>query len=868
MIHISRDTLFTVGSTVVCVLALRMSQRLLRQFIIEMMIEFLGLPPLLVTLVHWVILPTVFASVGLILKSLYRASKFDDAHLLFLSNDSMVKLKLWLAWWSGRSLEFDMFRPVRPAGNTPSASWTTQNGKITLTTQTKTEVFPSLNVANGIVSLDWINAGQYRATTTRIDDMTCRFVLVPLEPFSSFEVNVNMFEDRIPEFAVRREVVGNETATFLCRQGFYETSQFTNRCWETILNAMAVANKETTAYSVGTIVDKFYENPTKDQIIEIQALAACFWNTNKLQKQPIQRPAHIAKIQFVGDDRDDALAPYKPTGRTVLPFLSVKPNSSPMKGYQSDLAAVHYRIDMVRNTVASLSAKAREYIDEFVDLVAPAPIRPWTLEAVIEHQDGPLQRLRNERVKWFMDTLTAKVKAMIKVEPVANDGPVRNISTLPAEYNLANGRYMLAAAEWLKKNTEWYTAGKTPTAVAERITTLASEAMRAAGNPGAAKLCCADVSKMDAGKHPYIQAWLTSRIYARMFTHDCDELLSIREKEAMATATTDGGVSYEIGATQLSGSACTTIDNTITNAFLSYAAHRIEGLTPQESYQKLGAYVGDDSVSHNSALAMEAAGQLFGYTIKAEMVSYGEHVPFLSRMFYAVWHGEPVSFQDPNRLMAKAHLTYAPPQFSDLEAATNKFRGYSELDPGVRVYRHIFEKLKELGGDTGRRWSGDTPYNLQQGENWPTCGESQNIWTGITGTTVQQYVHWLKNVDSYEQLLKSSPPLVLNDAKNKDTITIDPQEPGSVPPIPIHKIPEEATVAVPRNHPGATAARSRAEAARDETRSMAKDEKRKKKATVRAEKQARVPGKPPSLFEIGEWKPKSGLKKSARTDST
>ena len=208
-------------------------------------------------------------------------------------------------------------------------------------------------------------------------------------------------------------------------------------------------------------------------------------------------------IEFVGDERDDPEAPWRPTGRAVMPALCTEPDSMPVKGKQNSLSAVHYRLDCCRNPITKYPIKVFEWAGEFCDRTVRRQIEPWSLDAVLEHQDGPLQKLRNELAKWQCFQWTrAEVKAMIKIEALANHNFVRNISTLPAEFNLSLGRYMLAAAEELKANHDWYGAGRTPRTIAWRIAEMAHEARRNERNER--MLCAADVSKMDAAKSPYL----------------------------------------------------------------------------------------------------------------------------------------------------------------------------------------------------------------------------------------------------------------------------------------------------------------------------------------------------------------------------
>lgn len=797
----------------------------------------------------------------------------------------VVKVKLIIYWWIGRPLEVRMPRPLLPCGRFERKVWTTIDHQIWMTTDEHEYRYPALRLVNGFTVISsWIPL-QYRCTTRRIDDIYVEYRLTPQEVDSSsfFAPPSSIFSsDEKGDFVYRSELRDEVIQMHLAKMGTYESLTLDSRCWEAIMHSLEATDKNSTCYTVGTIIDRFQPTMEKKEVTFVQSAVTNYWNharSNRMEVQRNNRPNQM--IQFVGDSRDDASAPYKETGRKVMPDFVTMPDAMPTKGRQSDLAAVHYRIDLVRNTVKSLTTQAQQYIDEFVALVAPDRIEPLSLEAVIEHQDGPLQRARNEKAKDMMWRVIAKVQSMVKVEAVGKQGPVRNISTLPAEFNLSLGRYMLAAADWFKKNTSWYTAGKTPKDTADRMVYITAQAMERATFFRQAKVCCADVSKMDAAKHPYIQAWLTTRIYAKLFGGDVEELLALRKSEADCKAVTAEGLTYSVGATQLSGSACTTIDNTITNAFLSYAAYRLEGKTPEESYADLGAYVGDDSVSLNSAESMEMAGKLYGYTIKAEMVGYGEHVPFLSRFFYAAWQGEPYSLQDPKRLMSKIMISTAPSEFTDAEAALNKLRGYSQLDPGVRVYSHLYDALRRIVGKDGKIYKPDMPWfsaAFTEAEGWPSSVEAQDIWTGMTGVQSSCFAAWCSGLSTYTDFMAGPPRslIISNEGPMKMHLVIDPTEPTATAPAPEGEIPEVATVNVDRKHPGVKTAEATAAEAVLQIQKMAFVEKQielekakqrtlelngiRKQDVVQNRKGRRgessnSPPEPRKNFDVGLWKP-------------
>lgn len=742
----------------------------------------------------------------------YRSSKIiytwvfdkDLAENAIRERTVWTALSLWVGVQIYDEVRARMFRPLLPANNTVHRSWTTIRDTIILTTNDQTTHHPNLIAWNGEIVLSEELELPLHVSCSRMpgDTLFINYVFKRSSHTTPHSITGTLFSSHKmsnDQFSCRSEWHGGALNVYLAPTLSYNTFSTTRKNWETIMHQFTVNGAKAQTYTVMNLLQTLLPTSTQSDRLFAGGLIATYWNRCASMDVIEERTRHRGEIQFVNDVRDDKFAPWTITGRTVGPHFVTSPNTMPYKGHQNDLSAIEFRLDAKRNPHESLSRNVHAKMAEFIDQMKLQPINRWTHRQVIENQTKPMQIRRNEAaamvIGWF-HTLKCKVKAMLKVEAINQSGATRNISTVGAEFNLEYGSFMLPAAEWLKQNTKWYTAGKPPKEIAQRVRELASQARTRNEVP---YLCCADVSKMDAGKHVEITAYLLSVIYFTMFPEDIQTLANLRTTEATAEAHTNTGMKYKIGGSQLSGSASTTIDNTITNAFISYYAHRVEGLTPAEAYSSLGIYVGDDSVSHNTTDSIITAGQDLGYTLTSEIVVEGEPVPFLSRYFYQPWEQGLSSLQDPMRLLAKLHLSVAPQCIPDATAFLNKMRGLTELDPAVYLYKALYDKMQDLTGLVGSANSDDTPwYSRTYGtsEGWPTDYNAQLRWEAIVGIAPQTYANWLSKIHTYEQLMTIAPPKANNDARPKLEHSIDPTVPGAEAPPSTAPAPDHATIGV------------------------------------------------------------------------
>jgi hypothetical protein len=134
-------------------------------------------------------------------------------------------------------------------------------------------------------------------------------------------------------------------------------------------------------------------------------------------------------------------------------------------------------------------------------------------------------------------------------------------------------------------------------------------------------------------------------------------------------------VSYNADGTMLSGSAITTLGNTLLNAFVYYAAIRASRIPARCAFEYMSNHCilyGDDSAG--PTYIKEQFWRVCadcGLDVKEEDCTYG--LSFLGRIYYK--NGSGFSIMDPRRMLSKIHITTAPLNVPDDIAACNRAHG-------------------------------------------------------------------------------------------------------------------------------------------------------------------------------------------------
>ena len=216
-----------------------------------------------------------------------------------------------------------------------------------------------------------------------------------------------------------------------------------------------------------------------------------------------------------------------------------------------------------------------------------------------------------------------------------------------------------------------------------------------------------DFSKFDGTISNWLREYVEIACYTAWVSSEYKTELRERiSAELSSTAVTTLGVRYLPGGSRLSGSPLTTDGNTLINAFVTYCALRESGYSPQEAWDALGIYAGDDGLSPGVPDQIELTAKCLGLSVKAKIccapdmslpsLSAGSHPTFLARIFYDPWNGAAGSIQDPLRMLSKIHLTTSPNNIPIDLAAIHKLRGILLLDPDAPIISEWSRRLIKI----------------------------------------------------------------------------------------------------------------------------------------------------------------------------
>jgi hypothetical protein len=132
----------------------------------------------------------------------------------------------------------------------------------------------------------------------------------------------------------------------------------------------------------------------------------------------------------------------------------------------------------------------------------------------------------------------------------------------------------------------------------------------------------------------------------------------------------------------------TSLFNTLDNALISYIAYR-HTCTPEESYNKLGMYGGDDGVNFDINMPhLTRVADRFGLKIKCEMINKHQVIPFLGRVYVDLWT-TPNSIIDVKRQLAKFHLTSTPSVVPEEVILKRRCEALLVTDPHTMLISHL-----------------------------------------------------------------------------------------------------------------------------------------------------------------------------------
>lgn len=355
--------------------------------------------------------------------------------------------------------------------------------------------------------------------------------------------------------------------------------------------------------------------------------------------------------------QDNPYAATKEYAREYAPCPVSQSALFPVMSENNDRSCLDGRITKPQAKAKStLNIGQRHYrwAREFVRYLVPDSLAytgvPWTVQAVTEKQDKPLQRARTEKHEFDTEVHNMFIMAFQKKEAYEVANNPRNISTCPTPHVLSLSTFTYAFKDDVLKSTGWYIPCLTPAAIAERMQELAQQHE---------SLIETDANRFDGSLTLFLRVYVELAAYlrwsARAYSADLRRLIEAEHNCAARNATQRYSTAY----TRASGSPLTTDGNSMINAYASYCMERAAGEGPEVAWSRIGLVAGDDGVrpgTVTSACVSKVTADL-GLSYKVERVAHrGEPIAILSRVFLDPWT-TPASIQSPRRSLTKLHTT-------------------------------------------------------------------------------------------------------------------------------------------------------------------------------------------------------------------
>lgn len=522
--------------------------------------------------------------------------------------------------------------------------------------------------------------------------------------------------------------------------------------------------------------------PSTDNEIEQKAQAAALLGYHRAL--PTQRKTYVFPVE-------EAVRTYEVANRT--PPVDVK---DPLQAFMSPILhgafspadskaneewCIKRRITDFKSGPLHTTPYLANLQDEFVELLVPKAhgLSPTDLDEVYARQDRPSQRQILERADQERPRRVAK--SFIKREAYADAKDPRPITTIngPDKRDYSMFMYPISG---LLKSVPWYAFGQTPVEIAQRVSSVLSQATTAINT---------DFSRFD-GRVSNILRDLERKVLTRAYKKQhLGDILELHRTQFNLRGVGRHGTRYSSGTARLSGSPETAAFNSIDNAFVSYVALRSEPFngtrrTPREAWASLGIYGGDDGLTADvsPAAAAKAAAQV-GLKLTCDEVTRGKFgVTFLSRMYGPnVWFGDINSCCDIPRQLNKFHVTVTlPPTVTALDKLGEKARSFILTDANTPIIGELCRRVIRLRGEVGHRtdlramakWGADLPIEVQYPNEddggWMETYCEQSL--ADVSFDHQLFRDWLSTTNTTTIL---TPPLCgeVKKATSKDAVNVD-----------------------------------------------------------------------------------------------
>jgi len=481
---------------------------------------------------------------------------------------------------------------------------------------------------------------------------------------------------------------------------------------------------------------------------------------------------HVRSYQWYDADYDPEARPCIQSFMNAL----VPEAFAPSKCKSNDTRAVKTRVIDQRN-VTHLTPHLMKVIEEFWDFTLGervGTLHPVDEEYLRAKQAKPSQQRILDNAE-YLDA-DHKIASFSKAEAhtAVNDG--RIVSTVNGVTKRDYSLYCYALSEVVKDN-EWYAFSKTPEQVAQRVAEVCVKAKKSATK--------SDATRMD-GNWSEVARYFERRGMMKAFRpvyHD--DLNEQMDHIVNGLGATSFGVVYKTLLSKLSGEPGTSLGNTALNACITYATFRAMKkdvgtfYTPQEAWESLGVYGGDDGLTGDIAPSVYVrTAKKFGQKYVADPVMRGAFgIEFLARQYSRdIWWGELNSCCMFLRTLSKFHTTVAmPSSITPAEKLFDKAYALYLTDKHSPVIGELVTRVVELCKDKefknlNSAWRVSFEADVQY-PNEP-CEWMEYLFTEeLPDFDVKSFREWIPTA-SMEQILNAPAFMLQREPKMKPGVAV------------------------------------------------------------------------------------------------
>jgi hypothetical protein len=499
---------------------------------------------------------------------------------------------------------------------------------------------------------------------------------------------------------------------------------------------------------------------------------------------------HRSKV----NSKPDVVCPVPDSVRRYqFEVINYNPEAKPMlRGFMSPLVhecfapdmtidneqqAVNGRIIKVRQQELPMLHFLDRTMEEYLELLIPEKYKlvPVDDDELYVRQAKPSQRRILENGQFIKSE--PKSQVFLKKEAYPDCKDPRLISQINGCDKAAYSKFIYSFVELLKKQP-WYAFGRTPAEIAERVASVCTEAH---------SITNSDFSRFD-GHCSNLTRELEKRALIRAFNQDYhDEISELHRTQYGVKCYGQLGVMYENYYARLSGSPETAAFNGVVNSYITYLSYRMTRINgayrgPQESWNMLGIYGGDDGLSPDMDGAMyEKAATMMGQKVTYSSIKRGDFgVTFLARYYSPeVWFGDVNSCCDIRRQLSKFHATIVlPPKVRPVDKLMEKCRSFILSDEHTPIIGGFVSRAVQINGAAFEHdsqlasissWNSHLPK-----ENQYPNSKAEWMWDlleqQLPGIDVARFNSWLDSTLDLETMLK--PPLLLEPLPAKSAVPV------------------------------------------------------------------------------------------------